>query len=181
MGISRHWLPVIARFWQDASTHRLPDALKADSDATDHYWMQQALQQADRARALGEVPVGAVLVKQDVCIAVGYNQPIARHDPTAHAEVVVLRAAGTRLKNYRLTDTTLYVTLEPCAMCMTALVHARIRRVVFGADDPARGAVVSALRLADADFLNHRVAYRGGVMAEPCRQVLKSFFRARRG
>ncbi len=146
----------------------------------DEYWMQVALKLADKARQQGEVPVGAVLVRGNQLVAAGFNCPIATHDPTAHAEIRVLRQAGRRLLNYRLPGTTLYVTLEPCAMCMTALVHARIERLVFGADDPKRGAVVSALHLADADFLNHRIAFQGGVLGETCSHSLKAFFRGRR-
>lgn len=142
--------------------------------------MQRALELARLAEETGEVPVGALLVKDETVIAEGWNQPIATHDPTAHAEMLVLRAAGPLLGNYRLVDTTLYVTLEPCAMCMTAIVHARIKRLVFGAGDPKRGAVCSALHLADAAFLNHTVEWRGGVLEGACSAQLKRFFRERR-
>ncbi|NJD06803.1 MAG: tRNA adenosine(34) deaminase TadA, partial [Methylococcaceae bacterium] len=128
----------------------------------------------------GEVPVGAVIVHDGHCIGEGWNRPIALHDPTAHAEILALRRAGLERLNYRLTGCTLYVTLEPCAMCMTAIVHARIGRLVFAAADPRRGAVCSALRLAEADFLNHRVEWRGGILEEPCSRLLTDFFRKRR-
>ncbi len=149
-------------------------------DEIDESWMRYAIRLAQRAEALGEVPVGAVLVKDDRCIAEGWNDSIASHDPTAHAEVVALRTAGKRIENYRLIDTTLYVTLEPCVMCMGAISHARIKRLVFGAFDEKRGAVCNALSLTDAPFLNHRVEWTGGVMAEECSMILKDFFRARR-
>ena len=142
--------------------------------------MRYALRLAERAGAHGEVPVGAVLVKDGVCIAEGWNCPIESNDPTAHAEMVAMRLAGNYLDNYRLVDTTLYVTLEPCVMCMGAIAHARIRTLVFGAIDPIRGAVCSALQLADAGFLNHRVDWRSGVLAECCGQLLKDFFKSRR-
>ena len=148
---------------------------------TDADWMQAALVLAGRAAASGEVPVGAVLVQGDSLLAEGWNQPIAGHDPTAHAEVVVLRAAGVALANYRFTGTTLYVTLEPCMMCVGAIVHARVQRLVFGASDPKSGAVTSCLRGFEAAGLNHRVEWSGGVLAEECGDILKAFFRRRRG
>jgi tRNA(adenine34) deaminase len=148
---------------------------------TDAEWMQTALMLARRAAASGEVPVGAVLVQGESLLAQGWNQPIAAHDPTAHAEVMALRAAGLALGNYRLADTTLYVTLEPCLMCVGAIVHARVSRVVFGAFDPKSGAVVSCMHGFDANGLNHRVESTGGVLAEECGELLKQFFRERRG
>lgn len=148
---------------------------------TDAEWMLTALMLARRAAASGEVPVGAVLVQGESLLAQGWNQPIAAHDPTAHAEVMALRAAGRALGNYRLADTTLYVTLEPCLMCVGAIVHARVARVVFGAFDPKSGAVVSCMHGFDAHGLNHRVASSGGVLAEECGELLKHFFRERRG
>jgi tRNA(adenine34) deaminase len=148
---------------------------------TDAEWMQTALMLARRAAASGEVPVGAVLVQGESLLAQGWNQPIAAHDPTAHAEVMALRAAGLALGNYRLADTTLYVTLEPCLMCVGAIVHARVSRVVFGAFDPKSGAVVSCMHGFDANGLNHRVELTGGVLAEECGELLKQFFRERRG
>jgi len=146
----------------------------------DQHWMQLALELAGRAAAAGEVPVGAVLVCDDRSIAEGWNQPIGRHDPTAHAEVMALRAAGVSQANYRLTGTTLYVTLEPCLMCVGAIVHARVQRLVFGAYDPKSGAVATCMKGFDAAGLNHRVEWSGGVMADECGELLKSFFRHRR-
>lgn len=135
---------------------------------------------ASRAESFGEVPVGAVLVKDDAILSEGWNCPIARNDPSAHAEMVALRAGGQVLQNYRLLDTTLYVTLEPCVMCMGAISHARVRRIVYGATDPKRGAAGSALQLADAEFLNHRVEITGGILGEICASQLRSFFKSRR-
>ena len=148
---------------------------------TDQHWMQQALMLAERAAAAGEVPVGAVLVDGEDCVAEGWNQPIGRHDPTAHAEVVALRAAGVSQANYRLTGTTLYVTLEPCLMCVGAIVHARVQRLVFGACDPKSGAVTTCVHGFDLPGLNHRVESTGGVMADACGDILKQFFLRRRG
>ena len=147
----------------------------------DEQWMRQALQLAAQAEAAGEVPVGAVLVQGDTQIATGWNHPIALHDPTAHAEVVCLRAAGQASGNYRLAGTTLYVTLEPCLMCVGAIVHARVARVVYGAADPKSGAVDTVCRGFELPGLNHRVAVQGGVLAEECGAILKAFFRRRRG
>lgn len=142
--------------------------------------MRHAFRLAQRAEAMGEVPVGAVIVKDEVCIAEGWNRPIASHDPSAHAEMLAIREAGMVLKNYRLTGTTLYVTLEPCVMCMGAIVHARIERLVFAAKDPKRGAVCSAINLSESPILNHRVAWRCGVLKDECSEMLKDFFQARR-
>jgi tRNA(adenine34) deaminase len=147
---------------------------------TDADWMQTALVLAARAAAAGEVPVGAVLVQGESLLAEGWNQPIAAHDPTAHAEVVALRAAGQSLGNYRFADTTLYVTLEPCLMCVGAIVHARIARLVFGAYDPKSGAVTSCMHGFEVPGLNHQVTSSGGVMADECGALLKQFFRDRR-
>ncbi|CAL1238845.1 tRNA adenosine(34) deaminase [Candidatus Methylocalor cossyra] len=142
--------------------------------------MRQALALAERAAAMGEVPVGAVLVKDGEIVGEGWNCPIATHDPTAHAEIVALRAAGAKLGNYRLVDSSLYVTLEPCVMCMGAIVHARVKRLVYGAADPKRGAAGSALQLAEVEFLNHRVEVLGGILADVCGTRLKAFFQNRR-
>lgn len=142
--------------------------------------MRYAIRLAQRAEQQGEVPVGSVVVKDEQCIAEGWNGSIINHDPTAHAEMVALRKAGTALENYRLIDVTLYVTLEPCVMCMGAISHARIKRLVFGAFDPKRGAVCNALSLADASFLNHRIGWQGGVLETECSELLRDFFRARR-
>lgn len=142
--------------------------------------MRHAYRLAQRAEQQGEVPVGAVLVKENQCIAEGWNQAIAVNDPCAHAEVMAIRSAGQALQNYRLIDTTLYVTLEPCVMCMGAISHARIKRVVFAAFDEKRGAVCNALQLAEAPFLNHKVEWQGGILQDECSQMLKDFFKARR-
>jgi tRNA(adenine34) deaminase len=147
----------------------------------DQHWMRHALLLACKAEAAGEVPVGAVLVNDGICIAEGWNQPIERHDPTAHAEVMALRSAGASLGNYRLTGTTLYVTLEPCLMCVGAMVHARVQRLVFGAHDPKSGAVTTCASGFETPGLNHRVEWSGGVLADECSERLKQFFRTRRG
>ena len=144
-------------------------------------FMQRALQLADIARAKGEVPVGAVLVYGDKIIAEGANRPIASHDPTAHAEIEALRAGGQVIGSYRLTDTTLYVTLEPCVMCASAIVHARVRRLVFGAWDPRAGAAGSIVDVFSLPGLNHRVDVFGGVLADECTRRLRDFFATRRG
>lgn len=144
-------------------------------------FMQRALELADAAETTGEVPVGAVLVRGDVIIAEGANRPIASNDPTAHAEIEALRAGGQVIGSYRLTDTTLYVTLEPCAMCAAAIVHARVRRLVFGAWDPRAGAAGSIVDVFTLPGLNHRVDVFGGVLADECTRRLKQFFAERRG
>lgn len=144
-------------------------------------FMRLALEQAGRARAAGEVPVGAVLVVGERVIAGGANQPVASNDPTAHAEIEALRAGGRALGSYRLTDTTLYVTLEPCAMCAMAIVHARVRRLVFGAWDPRAGAAGSVTDIFALPGLNHRVDVFGGVLMEECGSMLREFFAERRG
>lgn len=146
----------------------------------DAYWMARALSLAEQGAENGEVPVGAVLVKDDVIVGEGWNQPIGLHDPSAHAEVMALRAAGKQLNNYRLTGTTLYVSLEPCLMCVGAIVHARVARVVYGATDLKGGAVDSLMKGFDIKGLNHRVETASGVMAEECGGILKRFFKARR-
>lgn len=142
--------------------------------------MAQALELARTAATLGEVPVGAVVVRAGEIVGRGCNQPIGRHDPTAHAEVMALRDAATRLGNYRLPGCTLYVTLEPCAMCVGAIFHARIARVVFGARDPKTGAAGSVIDLFAEARLNHHAEIVGGVMAEECGALLSEFFAARR-
>jgi tRNA(adenine34) deaminase len=143
-------------------------------------FMQLALEQAQHAWDLGEVPVGAVVVKDGVVIARGYNQPIGKHDPTAHAEIVALRAAAEALGNYRLPGCELYVTLEPCVMCSGAMMHARLAKVVYGASDPKTGACGSVLNLFEQERLNHHTEISGGVMADACGDMLKRFFAARR-
>jgi tRNA(adenine34) deaminase len=150
------------------------------SRTTDEAWMRYAIRLAQRAEQQDEVPVGAVIIRDNQCIAEGWNTPITSHDPTAHAEVVALRGAGVHVANYRLNDVTLYVTLEPCVMCIGAMSHARIKRLVFGAYDPKRGAVCNALSLSDASFLNHRISWDGGVLEAECSEMLRDFFKARR-
>ncbi|HTD03420.1 tRNA adenosine(34) deaminase TadA [Undibacterium sp.] len=147
---------------------------------TDQDFMQLAYVQAQYARALGEVPVGAVVVKDGEVIAAGYNHPIAKHDPTAHAEIMALRAAAEVLGNYRLPGCELYVTLEPCVMCSGAMMHARLSRVIYGASDPKTGACGSVLNLFEQEKLNHHTSVVGGVMAEECGNLLKDFFSSRR-
>jgi tRNA(adenine34) deaminase len=147
---------------------------------SDADFMRQALQLAAQAQQRAEVPVGAVLVRGDQVIATGSNRPIASHDPTAHAEIEALRAGGRALGSYRLADTTLYVTLEPCAMCAAAIVHARVRRLVFGAWDPKAGAAGSSVDIFRLGSLNHRVDVFGGVLSEECGAQLQQFFAARR-
>jgi len=146
----------------------------------DEKWMSLALEQARKAEEEGEVPVGAVLVKDSLLIAKAHNQPISKNDPTAHAEIQLLRAAGKKLKNYRLTGTSLYVTLEPCAMCLGAIMHARVERVVFGAHDPKTGVCGSSENLINAKCFNHKINLASGVMENECRQLLKNFFNSRR-
>jgi len=142
--------------------------------------MAHALLLAEHSRTEGEVPVGAVIVKDDQLIAEGWNQPIEKHDATAHAEIMAIRAAGDALKNYRIPNTTLYVTLEPCTMCAGAIIHARIAEVVFGAPDPRTGTAGSAIDLFSQGYHNHHVAVSGGVMQDECGQILKDFFKQRR-
>jgi tRNA(adenine34) deaminase len=146
----------------------------------DSIFMQQAISQAHNAWALGEVPVGALVVKDGEIIATGFNQPIGTHDPTAHAEIMALRAAAAIVGNYRLPGCELYVTLEPCAMCAGAMMHARLARVVFGASDPKTGVCGSIVNLFEQEKLNHHTAVIGGVMADECGKLLKEFFAARR-
>ncbi len=146
----------------------------------DSIYMRQAISQAHNAWALGEVPVGALVVKDGVVIATGFNQPIGTHDPTAHAEIMALRAAASILGNYRLPGCELFVTLEPCAMCAGAMMHARLARVVFGASDPKTGTCGSIVNLFEQEKLNHHTELVGGVMAEECGKLLKEFFADRR-
>jgi len=146
----------------------------------DAHWMRIALQQAELARLRGEVPVGAVMVHAGEMVASGFNQPIALHDPSAHAEMLALRAAGQALKNYRLPGVELFVTLEPCAMCAMALLHARVARVVYAASDPKTGAAGSVLDLFAHPQLNHHTSVTRGVLAEESAALLQSFFRGRR-
>jgi tRNA(adenine34) deaminase len=147
---------------------------------TDQHWMRRAIQLAREAELAGEVPVGALLVKDGECLADGNNRPIENHDPTAHAEIVALRNAAAAIGNYRLPGTTLYVTLEPCVMCAGAIIHARVDRVVYGATDPKAGAAGSVFDILGTDRLNHQVQVEGGVLAEECSELLSNFFRQRR-
>ncbi|NVK22939.1 MAG: tRNA adenosine(34) deaminase TadA [Kangiellaceae bacterium] len=146
----------------------------------DHQFMQRAFELAAIAENNGEVPVGAVLVKDDLIIGEGFNQPILTHDPTAHAEIIALRDAGQQVQNYRLVNTTLYVTLEPCAMCAMALVHARVTRVVYAAADPRTGAAGSVLNLLDNSSFNHQCELQSGLLQEECSAQLKTFFKRKR-
>lgn len=148
-----------------------------DNDITH---MTHALQLAEKARKMGEVPVGCVIVKNDTVIAEGWNQPIANHDPSAHAEVMAIRAAGQTLNNYRIPDTTLYVTLEPCTMCAGLIIHARIKRVVFGTTEPKTGACGSMFSVIPDDRHNHRLEVTGGILQSKCSDIIKDFFAERR-
>ena len=146
----------------------------------DEYWIQQALRLAQKAEAASEVPVGAVIVKDGELIAEGWNQPISAHDPTAHAEVMSLREAGEKLGNYRLLDTELYVTLEPCPMCVGAMLHARVKRVIYAATDPKTGALGGAYDLLNSVAHNHAFEVTSGVLEAQSREMLQQFFRGRR-
>ncbi len=146
----------------------------------DEYWMQQALLHAEEAAENGEIPVGAVLIGKDGLLAAAGNSPIGNQDPTAHAEIIVMRRAAAQLKNYRLVGTTLYVTLEPCVMCMGALIHARIERLVYGATDLKTGAASSVYSIGNDGYLNHQIDIRSGILAKQCSSLLKAFFKARR-
>lgn len=143
-------------------------------------FMKIALEQARQAAEAGEVPVGAALVRGETLLAAAANRPIATNDPTAHAEILAIREVAAKTGNYRLPETTLYVTLEPCIMCMGAIIHARIQRLVFGALDPKTGAVLSRYTIGTDDLLNHRLEIAGGVLEGECSQILKDFFRERR-
>jgi tRNA(adenine34) deaminase len=146
----------------------------------DRQFMQQALEQAKLAAIAGEVPVGAVLVRDGQVISTGFNQPISKSDPSAHAEMMAIRAAALDESNYRLPGTTLYVTLEPCTMCAGAILHARVERVVFGAIDPKTGAAGSVLDVFLEKQINHQTQVEGGIMGEECGQILRDFFKERR-
>jgi len=146
----------------------------------DEKWMKVAIIEAKFAQSVGEIPVGAVLIKDGALIAKSYNQSILTNDPSAHAEVQVLRKAGKKLKNYRLLGTTLYVTLEPCAMCLGAIMHARISKVIYGANDPKSGVCGSCGDLIRANFFNHKIKVTGGILKDECKLLLKKFFSSRR-
>ena len=147
---------------------------------TDELWMEEALRSAQRALEAGEVPVGAVVVCESRIVGRGWNRNITDFDPTAHAEIIALREAGATVGNHRLEDCDLFATIEPCAMCAGAMVHARIKRLVYGADDPKSGAVQSVMQVLKHPQLNHRMEVRGGVLAGRCAEVLQEFFRNRR-
>jgi tRNA(adenine34) deaminase len=144
-------------------------------------FMRLAIAEAHTAEAAGEVPIGAIVVLDGLVIGAGFNQPISAADPTAHAEIVALRAAAARAGNYRLTGSTLYVTVEPCLMCVGAMVHARVQRVIYGSAEPKAGALVSMTRAHELPGLNHRLEITGGVLEEECREIMQAFFRSRRG
>ena len=144
------------------------------------YWMQEALNLAEIAESLGEVPVGSILVKDDKTIGQGYNQPISNHDPSAHAEIMALREAGQKMQNYRLVGSTMYVTLEPCAMCAMAMVHARVSKIIFATKEPRTGAGGSLYQLLQHSGHNHQIEIVEGILQEQSSQMLKRFFKAKR-
>ena len=154
--------------------------MTGDPIESDELWMEEALREAQRAAALGEVPVGAVVVCDSRVISRECNRPITECDPSAHAEILALRAAARELGNYRLSECELFVTMEPCAMCAGAITHARIKRLVYGADDPKAGAVLSALQVLNNPTLNHRVEVTSGVLAGRAMEIVQAFFRERR-
>ena len=147
---------------------------------TDAQWMVLAIEQAKQAQEVGEVPVGAILIQNNQLIVSTHNQPISNNDPTAHAEIQLLRAAGKQLNNYRLSNTTLYATLEPCAMCLGAIVHARVSRIVFGAYDQKSGVCGSCIDLPNSQCFNHSISIQGGILADQCKELLQQFFKSRR-
>jgi len=146
----------------------------------DEFWMEEALREGVRAQAAGEVPIGAVVVHEGRILGRGSNRPISSNDPTAHAEIIAMREAGQALGNYRLADCDLFVTMEPCAMCAGAMVHARIRRLIYGATDPKAGAVESVMRVLDNASLNHQIEVKKGVLAGRCMELVQAFFRDKR-
>jgi len=146
----------------------------------DERWMSEALKLAQQAQDAGEVPVGAVIVKQNQIISSGYNHPIESHDPSAHAEMVALRNAGTHLNNYRLLDTTLYVTLEPCIMCAGAMIHARIKRLVYGARDPKTGSAGGRVDIFAGGLFNHEIEVTADILGDQCGDLLRNFFKQKR-
>ena len=148
--------------------------------SNDEKWMRIAIEEANLAMDKSEVPVGAVLVKNDTLIAKAHNKPITKNDPTAHAEIQLLRKAGEQQKNYRLPESTLYVTLEPCAMCFGAMVHARIDRIVYGASDPKTGVCGSRMNLNEENFFNHKISITSGILEKESSELLKLFFKSRR-
>jgi len=159
----------------------LPNQADPDQPEFDQFWMRRALEAAAAAERQGEVPVGAVVVLNRQIVGIGFNRPISLYDPTAHAEIVAIREAALKLRNYRLTGATLYVTVEPCAMCAGSLINARIARLVYGTADARAGGIESVFRIADCRSLNHRVEVTSGVLAVECRTLMQQFFQARRG
>ena len=155
-----------------------PDFMRSRDD---EWWMEQALEQARLAAQAGEVPVGALVIKDGEIIGLGHNRNLLDHDPAAHAEIIALRQAAARLGNHRLTGCEMFVTIEPCAMCAGALVHARLARLVYGASDPKAGAAGSVLQVLNHPGLNHKMEVRSGVLAEKCSEILQKFFREKRG
>jgi tRNA(adenine34) deaminase len=147
---------------------------------SDKDWMQRAFELAEKAKAQGEVPVGAIIVHDNKIIGEGWNQPISSNDPTAHAEIIALRDAGNNIGNYRLIDATMYVTLEPCVMCTGAIVHARLAKLVYAADDPKTGACGSVFNLLQTEELNHKVEIEKGIMEDECRSLIQTFFKDKR-
>ncbi|HEY6766397.1 MAG TPA: tRNA adenosine(34) deaminase TadA [Candidatus Sulfotelmatobacter sp.] len=156
------------------------DSIVKTDELWDELWMEEALRSAQRALEAGEVPVGAIIVLEGRIVGRGFNRNILDSDPTAHAEIVALRQAAVTIGNHRLEHCDLFATIEPCAMCAGALIHARIRRLVYGADDPKSGAVTSVMQVLNHPRLNHQMEIRGGVLAGRCAEVLQSFFRGRR-
>jgi tRNA(adenine34) deaminase len=146
----------------------------------DIFWMKQALALAKKSLDHGEIPIGALIIKNQKLISGAFNMPITTSDPTAHAEILVLRKAGQLTKNYRLPDTTLYTTIEPCTMCIGAMIHARISRLVFGAAEPKAGAVISRLKISEMLHYNHKLQVKGGVMAEEAKKLMTNFFKSKR-
>lgn len=154
--------------------------MSTEGESLDIFWMQRAIELAREAELQGEVPVGAVIVKDNQIIGEGFNASISSHDPSAHAEIQAIRAAASTIGNYRLLNTTLYVTVEPCVMCAGAIVHARVSEIVFGASEPRTGAAGSVFNILQSSELNHRVEIRRGVLQEECAGLLKKFFQQRR-
>ena len=169
-----------AKITKSQTTTTIMQPTNHQKQPNDHHWIAHALYLAKQAYVQNEVPVGAVLVKNNHIIGEGWNQPITLHDPSAHAEIMALRNAGVQGGNYRLPDSTLYVTLEPCLMCVGAMIHARIKRLVFGAFDPKTGAVSSVFPLLSDPRHNHRITVTGGIMETACADLLRDFFRSRR-
>jgi len=177
-----YWACVIANWqsWKKINNVMDEQLDKMEQQSLDEFWMQYALELAKHAQAEGEVPVGAVLVRDEQVIGEGWNQPISAKDPTSHAEIMALRAAASRINNYRLLNTTLYVTLEPCSMCAGAIIHSRVKRVVYGASDPKGGAAGSVFEILGTDKLNHKVEVTSGILVNDCSELLKVFFKSRR-